>query len=661
MNPDDALARLASLHGILTEFKDMAGVTHRTLPETQRALLRANGLDVGSPKDVQDEVRRHEEGKAQAIVRGDLVIRTNQKTSVSIAQPAQWEVLGETDGAILAEGRAEDCIDLPVLPDGVHTIRLKSLTHAQEVALVVAPSRTPSVSERTELEKVWGVTCAFYGLRSDASNSLADFDDLAAFARILGAKGAAFLGINPLHALGEAATDTISPYSPVHRGFLNTDHIALDHAVPPPIQNETINYVAHRRHHSTELRKAYSAFLASADDASRRAFEVFRQQGGVWLRDFARYEAISAKFGSDARKWPSSIAESKGQSPDQLEYAMWAQWLADKQLSTAQQTARSSGMTLGLYLDLAVGARLGGAESWGKRSAMAEGVSLGAPPDHLSPAGQNWQLAGFSPRRLKASSYEAFRLVLRQNMRHAGVLRIDHALGLSRSFWVPEDGSPGGYIRQDFQVLMAIIAIEARRAGTVIVGEDLGLVPDGFRKEMAARGLYGYSVWQYEKDARGKLLPPNQLRAQSLACFGTHDTPTLEGYWQACDIAWWQKLGWIDTKEAARATDKRAGEKRQLAQVPAPNPLPNRAGAGVRDSVHADLASSPAALVAVQLDDVLCLEDAQNLPGTVDEHPNWRRMYPKTLSEIETGPDLKKTAEIMAQSNRTATSHRGKT
>ncbi|MEM9576626.1 MAG: 4-alpha-glucanotransferase [Pseudomonadota bacterium] len=660
MKPDEALARLSSLHGIFPEFKDMSGVTHRTLPDTQKALLRANGLEVSTPEHVRDALKQHEDAQAKAFAPGDVVVQAEQSAVIDIAHPAQWDVLAEADGAILAEGRAEDRIALPALPAGVHTLNLKGARHAQEVTLVAAPDRAPSVREQSGSERLWGVTAAFYGLRSDAGKSLADYDDLARFAGILGAKGAAFLGINPLHALGEAASDTISPYSPVHRGFLNTDHIALDQGEVPPSQEALIDYAAHRSRQRAALKAAYSAFLTSADDASLRAFENFCAQGGVWLRDFARFEALSAKHGPDARQWLSVADNSDDLPPDQLDYAMWAQWLADQQLADAQKRARSSGMPLGLYLDLAVGARLGGAEGWGDRSAVAQGVSLGAPPDHLSPAGQNWQLTALSPLRLKASRYEAFRFILRQNMRHAGVLRIDHALGLSRSFWLPEDGSPGGYIRQDFQVLMAIIAVEAQRAGTVIVGEDLGLVPDGFRKEMAGRGLYGYSVLQYEKDARGKLLPSARLRAQSLACFGTHDTPTLEGFWQGRDIAWWQKLGWIDDREAARAANRRAGEKRQLAQVPAPQPLPKRAGAGLRDSVHADLARSPAALVAVQLDDILSLQDAQNLPGTVDEHPNWRRMYPKTLSEIETGPELKKTAEIMAQSGRAMTCQRGK-
>ena len=661
MKNDDALARLANHNGIFPEFKDMAGVIHRASPDTQRAMLRANGLEISTARDVQDHLRQYEQTRKSSYVANDVVVSSGVKNSVPVGDAVEWQVLSESDGVVLAEGHAEEIVDLPALPDGVHSLRVTGSKGTQLVNLIAAPVRAPSLKERSGMDQVWGVTAAFYGLNSGTGKKLADFDDLAAFSRILGINGAGFLGINPVHSLGEAAEDTISPYSPVHRGFLNTDHIALAERQPSSEVPTKIDYQGHRKEQRSRLRDKFSAFKASGNDASRRAFNDFCQNGGTALRDFARFEALSMHHGPNARHWPANAFEHHSASEDEMDYFMWMQWQADQQLGAAQEAAKSSGMTLGLYLDLAVGARLGGAESWGTQSAAAHGVSLGAPPDHLSPAGQNWQLSALSPRRLQHGKYEAFRFVLRQNMRHAGVLRIDHALGLNRSFWLPEDGSPGGYIRQHFQSFMGIIAIEAKRAGTVIVGEDLGLVPDGFRDEMAAWGLYGYSVLQYEKDAGGDFLPAHKMRAQSLACFGTHDTPTLEGFWRARDIAWWEKLGWITPQDATCETVRRSNEKRQLARLPAPAPLPFRAGAGVRDTVHANLAACPAALVAVQLDDILCLEEAQNLPGTVDEHPNWRRVYPSTFSEIETGPDLHKTAGIMAHTGRSSKTRREKT
>jgi 4-alpha-glucanotransferase len=264
-------------------------------------------------------------------------------------------------------------------------------------------------------------------------------------------------------------------------------------------------------------------------------------------------------------------------------------------------------------------------------------VSIGAPPDHLSPEGQNWNLAAFAPRKLRAQNYAPFRQILRSTMRNAGILRIDHVLGLNRSFWIPDDGNPGGYVRQPFAALIALIKIEAERAGTVVVGEDLGLVPDGFRAAMRRDGFLGYSVLQYEKDEHANFRDPSECDRQVLACFGTHDTPTLRGFAEGRDIDWWSRLGWIDddkvlTTRAQRQNDVGVLAKLAVSDAGAPDRL-----AG---SVYSALARSPAALVSVQLDDVLGQVEAQNLPGTVDQHPNWRRKYDLPIHAIEGGTAL---------------------
>ena len=652
MTEDQALDQLARLTGIFPEFKDMAGAIHQITPDTQRALLRANGYEINSDADAKAHLRAEQATQTDAYFLQEIVLVAGEAQKLPIPETVDWLVLSEADSHVLAEGRSTGEITLPALPDGVHTLQLKGARGEQTVCLIAAPRHVPLLTEAIGHDRTWGIMAALYGLKTDDPKTLADFGDLAHLATVLGAHGAGFLGINPVHALGEAAKETISPYSPTHRGFLNTDHIAVGDAPILEVPPDMVDYLGHRAGQRSQLKAEFSSFQQRPTESEKADFEQFCRQGGQPLVEFSRFEALSVIHGADSRHWPNHPDIAGGIPQEQLDYQKWLQWRADRQLAEAQKAALTSGMTLGLYLDLAVGARLGGAESWGTHSAAATGVSLGAPPDHLSPAGQNWQLAALSPRRLKAGNFDALRFVLRQNMRHCGLLRIDHALGLNRSFWLPEDGSPGGYIRQPFQSLMAIIAIEAKRAGTVIVGEDLGLVPKGFREDMAARGFYGYSVLQYEKDARGKFTPARKLRPQSLACFGTHDTPTLEGFWQGRDIEWWEKLGWIKPADAARAVDRRTGEKRQLAETQAPDPLPRRAGAGLREKIHASLAQSPAGLVAAQLDDILLLEEAQNLPGTIDEHPNWRRVYPKTIDEIAQGPELKKTAKIMAQAGR---------
>ncbi|MEM1074792.1 MAG: 4-alpha-glucanotransferase [Pseudomonadota bacterium] len=653
MSADEQLARLAEDVGLLSEFKDMQGVVHVATPETQRALIEAEGLTARSAAQVAEaRAALLNEKRCMALPR-DTVVCAGQPASLNVKVPLEWTLLSENEEDILASGQADERLDLPSLSSGVYPLHLKTAKGIQEATVLAAPKRTPQLNEVGRAEKNWGVMAALYGVHSSANQSFGSYKDLAALAEVVGREGAGFLGLNPVHALGWAAGDVISPYSPTHRGFLNADHIApMDGTTDSSqIDGALIDYKKHRQWQRPCLEAEFEAFVAAKGSSDNSGFVSFCAGAGLPLDEFARFEALSMRLGSDCRTWHQD-APSAAVPANELAFHKWLQWRADEQLAEAQTKAKASGMPLGLYLDLAVGARLGGAESWGPHSAAAENVSLGAPPDHLSPAGQMWQLAPLSSRKLKSSRYQALRFVLARTMRHCSILRIDHALGLNRSFWIPENGIPGGYMRQPFESLTAVIAIEAERAGTVIIGEDLGLVPKGFREAMAAKGFYGYSVLQYEKDPMGNFLKPEKIRAQSLACFGTHDTPTLAGFWQGKDIAWWRKLGWIDDKTAAQATDRRASEKRDLAGIPAPASLPGLATAGVRDTIHAKLAATPAAMVAVQLDDVLGVEEAQNLPGTTDAHPNWRRRAPRSVPELTQHQTLKKTAQLMAKTGR---------
>lgn len=656
MTADETLSALCDLVGVFPEFVDLDGVTRPILPETQRALLRADGLQVDTDREVAETLAGLRAEAGAAWLPQDIVVTCDQPTELRPAGAPDWHVLAEDGGAVLAEGHAQGgLITLPPLPSGVHLLRLSQGGQTQRICLISAPCATPGLMEMGAGEKTWGVVAALYGLHSERNSGPGDFADLAGLARGLGARGAHFLGINPVHALGWADEGTISPYSPTHRGFLNTTHIAAQDlagaALRPHdgVPGDLIDYPGHRVWQRAALRSAWQHFCDHATDDQRRAFAAFCREGGKALQDFALFETLSETHGADWRHWPADLqtsagAEDRGGAPDTW-FHLWLQWIADAQLGAAQSDARASGMALGLYLDLAVGARRGGAEAWSGQDAVAAGVSVGAPPDQLSPAGQNWQLAGFAPRKLRAARYAPLRQVLAQSMRHAGLLRIDHVLGMNRSFWIPDDGSPGGYIRQPFAPLLAIVAIEAQRAGTAVVGEDLGLVPPGFREEMAGRGLYGYTVLQYEKTDRHCFRDPADLRPQSLACFGTHDTPTLQGYCSGHDIDWWEKLGWIGPENVAGARADRELENAAL---------PGEGDASRRDAVHSALAEGATAMVAVQLDDVLDVREAQNLPGTTHEHPNWQRRYPLPVEEIAADARLAGTAAIMARAGRSA-------
>ncbi len=633
MSTDPDLAALADLCGILPAYHDLHGGQRITSPETQRALLAADGVDVSSPAAIRDSLAALRHAGQDRWFPEEVIIEAGAETHLGFGLGATW-ALRAGDDEVVAEGLPADHITLPPLAPDIYVLRAEASGRIEEVTVLAAPSRLPSIEDLTGQTRLWGLNCALYGLRSGSNAGLGDFDDLAGMAEIAGGQGAGFLGINPIHSMGYADRAAISPYSPSHRGYLNTSHIALNGAdgFQAIRAAEHVDYAAHKPAHSAALEAMFAAFDGDP------GFDTFRQAGGADLARFARFEALCEVHGPDWTRWPDDPGPLE---PARETFHAWLQWRADGQLAEAQARAKAAGMPLGLYLDLAVGPRRDGAEAWCERDAIAQGVSIGAPPDHLSPEGQNWSLAAFAPRKLRVQHYAPLRRILAATMRHAGVIRIDHVLGLNRSFWIPDDGSPGGYIRQPFEALLAVIKIEAARHACAVIGEDLGLVPEGFRETMRGHGFYGYSVLQYEKDHEGKFRTPGDGAAEVLACFATHDTPTLRGYVGGRDVDWWRDLGWIDADRADEINRQRQAE---LDRMP-------RAG-DLASSIHALLAHAPAALVAVQLDDALEAVEAQNLPGTIDAHPNWRRKYDVDLDDLARDPRLRDIASIMRGAGR---------
>ena len=483
-------------------------------------------------------------------------------------------------------------------------------------------------------------------MRSQHNGGLGSYTDLASITEVLGRKGAQFFGVNPLHALGWAEDTIISPYSPSHRGVFNTDHIAVDGGLGKSPDAALIDYPAFRSEHRAQLERDYQTFVRSNDHA---AFETWCASCAEDVKQFAIFEAISEQKGGDFRTWPKTLqtpgAAASTAAGDRARFHLWLQWRASTQIDAAQSKAKSAGMSLGLYLDLAVGPRPDGAEVWMNSDTIAQGVTIGAPPDHLSPEGQSWALAAHAPGRLAAADYQPIRAMLRTLMTKCGLLRIDHALGLLRSFWIPDDCSPGGYITQPMESLLAVITIEALRAGCVVVGEDLGLVPDGFRSAMNDAGIYSYAVWQFEATHRGEIRPAQTLPPFSLACFGTHDTPTLQGFWYGRDVEWWHQVGWIRGNERQKRHGYRARQRASLRDVA--NLAPNATSDTISDTIHGALAASPASFVSVQLDDMFGEIEAQNLPGTIDAHPNWRRRLSVSIEEMPDHPALTRVAQVM--------------
>ena len=662
MTADAELAALAKLGGLLPQYVNMQGELRVTSPDTNRALLNAIGIAADDDATVRESLALLSAQAEERNFPQEVIIESGIATPLQFGEGAVWTLRPDESEKETASGVAADEISLPPLASGVYELSAQTGGRSEVVRILAAPRRLASVEALTGAKRLWGINLALYGLRSARNSGLGDYEDLADVAALAGENGAAFVGVNPIHNMGFSDL-SISPYSPSHRGFLNTSHIALDR-IPGldgsrKVQNilaqeatqiavcrasDEVLYQPHKALLHGILDRLFRVFMEEAATPVFVQFQAFVQQGGPELERFATYEALSEEHGSDWRLW--SKADLADPDPIRMQFHMWLQWVADTQLQVIQSRAMAVGLSLGLYLDLAVGPRRSGAESWCEQSSIATGVSIGAPPDHLSPEGQNWDLAAFAPRKLQGENYRPLRRILAQIMRHAGVVRIDHVLGLMRSFLIPDTGAPGGYVSQPIKSLIAIIKIEAERNGCAVIGEDLGLVPDNFREEMRSHGFYGYSVLQYEKTKDGAFRHPNQGSAQVLSCFATHDTPTVKGYEAGCDIKWWQRLGWIDQGQAQAAQQERARDVAALERLAGPAP-------NFQSSVHAILAASPASMVSIQLDDILGNTEAQNLPGTIDQHPNWRRKYSVSVEELPTFKDLKRLSVKMARARHT--------
>lgn len=679
------LDALAQRYGIATHYFDFSGQRHVASPETHKALLRANGLTVDNDAMVHEALEYIDAKDAARQCPIEVVLNSNTLNVLWFAFGTHWQVTCVETGSIAAEGHVQDQITLPPLASGIYDLAFSGDGRTEFTTLLVAPARSPSIANISGVSRQWGISAALYALRSQRNSGLGDFEDLACLGEGLASNGACFLGINPVHAIGTMAANVISPYSPSHRGMLNAAYIALDripgidysdaglsgNSIAEDARQfsenaQLIDYQSHKVLHDQRLEALFGHFTSQTDatvDTALRSSEIGDNES---VSEFALYETISELHGADWREWPAEFRHKDAQAllhvkekfNHRLTFHRWKQWLADRQLSDAQARLKQSGMPLGLYLDLAVGSRHGGAESWCENDVIASGVSIGAPPDHFNPVGQNWGLTAMAPRNLQAQRYAAFRQVLRASMRHAGLLRIDHVLGLNRSFWIPDDGSPGAYVHQPFDSLMAVIKIEAERSATAIIGEDLGLVPEGFRDTTRNSGFYGYTVMQFEKEHNGDFRNPAHYGDHILACFGTHDTPTLRGFGEGRDIDWWSRLNWIDEGTETHFRQQREHELDNLSWLVSAadnNAHETESEQSLCHAVHSALAHSPAALVCVQLDDVLHNLDAQNLPGTTDEHPNWRTPYQESVEELASNATLGNISDAMRHSGRSLT------
>jgi 4-alpha-glucanotransferase len=414
------------------------------------------------------------------------------------------------------------------------------------------------------------------------------------------------------------------------------------------------------------------------------AFRAFRREGGDALAAFATFEALHEHFTKAGgpfswQAWPPAMRDPKSPAVAQfartharrVEFFQFLQWQADRQLGAAAAAGRASGLGIGLYLDLAVGVNPHGAEAWADQGLVVPDAAIGAPPDALSRAGQNWGLAPINPLALRRRGFAPVIAALRANMRHAGVLRIDHVMSLQRLYWVP-NGCPatsGAYVNYPFRDLLRLVALESRRHGCAIVGEDLGTVPEGFREAMQRAGVLSYRIFMFERRGDGSFVAPGDYPPLAAASAATHDLATLKGFWLGRDIEWRRRLG-LYPDRAAEATE--AGERRRdrhkllealggeglLGPGRFTEFLPDDGepvyGAELGEAILAYLARARARLMLVQLEDVAGEAEQANLPGTTEAHPNWRRRLSARLEEVLAGPAMARVAALVTAARRDA-------
>ena len=513
--------------------------------------------------------------------------------------------------------------------------------------------------------RIWGFTVQLYGLRSERNWGVGDFSDLRLLLEIAAGFGAAIVGVSPLHAADA------SPYSPSSRHALNAIYLDVE-AIPEFARCAEARRVFNSssfKERLAQLRAAplvdYAAVRAAKlevlellhecfahDRARRERFAQFDRHSPKALRDYALYEALREELGAGWQSWPAQYRDPDSPAVKKfarsharrVQFHAYLQWNARLQLDSAQRRARDLGMPVGLYVDLALGSDRGGAEVWSDQAAYAIEVSIGAPPDDFSPRGQEWGLPPYSPRALRAARYRPFIDLLRANMPAGGAIRLDHVMALARLYWIPRGNKPdkGGYVNYPFRELLGLLARESRRNRCMVVGEDLGTVTPELRRALNEAGVLSYRPLVFEKDAKGEFVPPGAYPREALVCLSTHDLPTWRGFWAANDIELREQLHL--TVDPLKERERREADKEALERALAREGFDTSA-----PSAHAFLARTPAKILVVQPEDVFELVEQANLPGTIDEHPNWRRRLPVALERWAAEPRMQALARALAE------------
>ena len=628
----------AKAQGIQTEFLDGQG--HRRVTDAAALKIILDALPPQAPGPLVGH---------PVVVRSGRPSRTELPAKARL--PVEWKIVA--DSGVIARGESSDhAIDWPRdLPPGVYRLQVSDATTAEDVPLISAPERAFG----GEFDRCWLLAAQLYGVRSARNWGMGDFTDLASLIELADHLGADGVGLNPLHALFDDRPGDCSPYSPNSRLFLNALYIDVEklpefqpdsetrEALAPLRAGDVVDYVTVAGLKWRALRRAFAAFKANAKPGRQLDFDKFRAERGTLLSHFACFETLRHKFGKPWWEWPAEwqqpddarcAALRQGEDADEVEFVEFVQWTADRQLGAAADLAKQLGMKVGLYLDVAVGVQADGFDAWNEQVAISRHLGVGAPPDPLNTAGQTWGLAGFNAAGLERESFAPYRDMLRASMRHAGAIRLDHVLGLKRLYLVPQGFSArdGVYVQMPFEALLAVTAQESTAHRCVVIGEDLGTVPEGFRDQIADWGIWSYLVMMFERDDAGAFRHIDHYLTNALVTFNTHDLSTYAG---------WRSFGDLTLKRSLGIDPGETDEARWHALAMLDDVLRHHTiDRNDLYSVAGFLARTRSRLLAISLEDLLGVVEQPNIPGTVNEHPNWRRRLPVPIEEMTSTVDV---------------------
>lgn len=635
---------------------------------------------------------------AAATHRFNIITESGEKHKVTFAAvDHQLVAVQEIDGVEWHQYE----INLPLnLPIGYHQIQLYAgRVKLGQSRLIIAPTKCYMPTSVNKGNKLWGLSVQLYCIKSQRNWGIGDFTDLTYLIDKAAELGADFIGLNPIHALFPADPDVCSPYGPNSRQWLNYLYIDVEQlpaysdnsvqdwlaqqGLAKKLQSlrdaEWVDYAAVAELKLAALQQVFKAFQAkylNKNSRQRSAFETFIEDGGKGLKALAVFETLQMSLKSQGKPYwgwqafpveyqdansPKVKAFAKRHANDVLFYS-FLQWQAKVQFEAVSKKAMQCGMKIGLYRDLAVGVSDGSAETWSNPELYCSQISVGAPPDVLGPQGQKWGLPPMNPATLVEQQYQSIIDLFKSNMQASGALRIDHVMGLLRLWWVHNESNAkqGGYVYYPIDDLLAILALESHRNKALVIGEDLGTVPEEIREKLQTAGVYSYRVFFFEQSEDGGFYSPSHYPVQSMATLTTHDMPTLSGFWHCDDLVLGKELGlYPDADVLSSLYETRHHDKQRILDSLHGHHIisdeisrdVNFVGMGktLNYAMQQHMASGSSALLSLQLEDWLEMEKPVNVPGTFMEYPNWRRKLSQNLEDIFSCQDIIELAQNLTQ------------